>query len=123
MTERRPVIIVHLGMHKTGTTSIQHFLARHRRRLREAGILYPRAGTHGEQHAALPASVLPTHPILPPALLDSDPALVIAAVDEEIRDAGVAVLSREVFWELLTFVAVLGVAYVYIWRKGALDWK
>ena len=24
--------------------------------------------------------------------------------------------------ELLGFVAVLGVAYVYIWRKGALDW-
>lgn len=24
--------------------------------------------------------------------------------------------------ELLGFVAVLGVAFVYIWRKGALDW-
>jgi NADH-quinone oxidoreductase subunit A len=24
--------------------------------------------------------------------------------------------------ELLGFVAVLGVAYVYIWRKGALEW-
>jgi NADH-quinone oxidoreductase subunit A len=24
--------------------------------------------------------------------------------------------------ELLAFVAVLGVAYVYIWRKGALNW-
>jgi NADH-quinone oxidoreductase subunit A len=26
-------------------------------------------------------------------------------------------------WELLTFVAILGVGYVYIWRKGALEWK
>jgi NADH-quinone oxidoreductase subunit A len=25
--------------------------------------------------------------------------------------------------ELLVFVAILGVAYVYIWRKGALEWK
>ena len=25
--------------------------------------------------------------------------------------------------ELLTFVAILGVAYVYIWRKGALEWR
>ena len=26
------------------------------------------------------------------------------------------------FWELVTFVLVLGVAYVYVWRKGALNW-
>ena len=26
-------------------------------------------------------------------------------------------------WELVVFVAVLAVAYVYIWRKGALEWK
>ncbi len=25
-------------------------------------------------------------------------------------------------WEFLVFIAVLGVAYVYIWRKGALEW-
>jgi len=25
--------------------------------------------------------------------------------------------------EFLTFVAILGVAYVYIWRKGALEWR
>ncbi len=24
--------------------------------------------------------------------------------------------------EFMTFVAILGVAYVYIWRKGALEW-
>ena len=27
------------------------------------------------------------------------------------------------FFELLVFVAVLVVAYVYIWRKGALEWQ
>ena len=27
------------------------------------------------------------------------------------------------FFELLVFVAVLAVAYVYIWRKGALEWR
>ena len=25
--------------------------------------------------------------------------------------------------ELVTFVVLLGVAFVYVWRKGALDWK
>ena len=27
------------------------------------------------------------------------------------------------FVELLVFLVVLGVAYVYIWRKGALEWR
>jgi NADH-quinone oxidoreductase subunit A len=27
------------------------------------------------------------------------------------------------FFELLIFVAILAVAYVYIWRKGALEWR
>ncbi len=26
-------------------------------------------------------------------------------------------------WEFLAFIGILGVAYVYIWRKGALEWK
>jgi NADH-quinone oxidoreductase subunit A len=28
-----------------------------------------------------------------------------------------------VLGELITFVALLGLAFVYVWRKGALDWK
>ena len=27
------------------------------------------------------------------------------------------------FLELAFFIAILGVAYVYIWRKGALEWR
>jgi NADH-quinone oxidoreductase subunit A len=38
-----------------------------------------------------------------------------------------AVILHELAWfgffELLVFVIVLVVAYVYIWRKGALEWK
>jgi len=26
------------------------------------------------------------------------------------------------FWEFLAFVVILAVAYVYVWRKGALEW-
>jgi NADH:ubiquinone oxidoreductase subunit 3 (subunit A) len=25
--------------------------------------------------------------------------------------------------ELLVFIGLLGIGYVYIWRKGALEWK
>ena len=27
------------------------------------------------------------------------------------------------FWELAFFIGILALAYVYIWRKGALDWR
>ena len=27
------------------------------------------------------------------------------------------------FVELLVFIAILALAYVYIWRKGALEWR
>jgi NADH-quinone oxidoreductase subunit A len=38
-----------------------------------------------------------------------------------------AIVLEQLGWfglvEFLVFVAILGVAYVYIWRKGALEWK
>ncbi len=37
-----------------------------------------------------------------------------------------AVLFRQLgwvgFWEMVLFVAVLGIALLYVWRKGALEW-
>lgn len=41
-------ILIHIGTHKTGTTSIQHFLAAHRALLMQCGaIYYPHSGTLG----------------------------------------------------------------------------
>jgi NADH-quinone oxidoreductase subunit A len=38
-----------------------------------------------------------------------------------------AIVLEQLGWfglvEFLVFIAILGVAYVYIWRKGALEWK
>ena len=38
-----------------------------------------------------------------------------------------AVIFRELGWfglaEMTMFVAILGSAYVYVWRKGALEWR
>jgi NADH-quinone oxidoreductase subunit A len=38
-----------------------------------------------------------------------------------------AVILHELAWfgfvEFLFFIVILGLAYVFIWRKGALDWK
>lgn len=41
---------VHIGVGKTGTSTIQHFLAHHRPALMERGFLYPQAGLVGTGH-------------------------------------------------------------------------
>lgn len=37
----RPRLLLHAGLHKTGTTAIQRFASANRRILRERGLLYP----------------------------------------------------------------------------------
>ena len=31
--------------------------------------------------------------------------------------------SAFILWEMLAFVGLLGLGYVYVWRKGGLDWN
>jgi len=35
----------------------------------------------------------------------------------------VAAFGAGIFWTALGFVSILGVAFVYAWRKGVLDWR
>jgi NADH-quinone oxidoreductase subunit A len=35
----------------------------------------------------------------------------------------IAVFGSGIFFTALSFISILGVAFVYAWRKGALDWK
>ncbi len=41
---RKPVLLLHVGMHKTGTTSLQARCQEHSAELRSHGLLYPAAG-------------------------------------------------------------------------------
>jgi len=52
--QRRRTVFLHIGTHKTGTTSIQHFLTQNADELRRARILIPSAGRylHGHHHIA-----------------------------------------------------------------------
>jgi hypothetical protein len=50
-------IYFHIGCEKTGTTSIQHFLAKNRNKLAEQGIAYPLLGHHKFAQLNLPASI------------------------------------------------------------------
>jgi hypothetical protein len=56
----RKRLILHVGQSKTGTSTIQDFLAHNRRRLlRENGVLYPQAGRQGAAHHRIAALFLP----------------------------------------------------------------
>lgn len=48
-------VVVHIGLNKTGTSSLQDFLALNTDALRAEGICYPRAGREGAAHHGLSA--------------------------------------------------------------------
>ena len=49
--DARPVLFIHAGLHKTGTTALQKSLAQNRESLGAHGILYPAAGCPGDAPA------------------------------------------------------------------------
>lgn len=52
-------IILHMGLRKTGTTSLQNALFASRDKLRERGVLYPHGGASRENHRLLTALFKP----------------------------------------------------------------
>lgn len=54
----KPLLQVHIGFPKTGTTYIQNVLKDNRKKLSHHGILYPLAGLHGSGHAGLGANYM-----------------------------------------------------------------
>lgn len=109
MTRR---VLLHVGMHKTGTTGIQQFMALNRAALARHGVLYPTLYGHDSHpelalclpnrreemmlrmRGALPARPGPTWP---------DRETAYARLASEFRDSGseVLVLSSECFMEWL----------------------
>ncbi len=56
-----PRLVLHLGLHKTGSTALQTLMAEHRADLRLAGVLFPRTGYAGPDFAAVRAQGNPGH--------------------------------------------------------------
>lgn len=48
-------LLLHVGLHKTGTTTVQHFLSENQKKLLEYDIFYPDIGKNGHQHSLIPA--------------------------------------------------------------------
>lgn len=94
-------LVLHIGMHKTGTSSVQRYFSRNRAILRRMGVCYPKSiGVSGERqpkHAAIfdaishEADFGVHHPVLGPAaeLLNQ------AAAEIEAAPGRLGVLSAE----------------------------
>lgn len=96
-------LLLHVGLHKTATTSFQGFLHRHDEVLASCGCLYPRtARAPGPQHALLPGCYFPNHPFLPKDRSLSVDHYLNQLVEELDRAPyWLCVISSEVFTELL----------------------
>lgn len=96
-------LLLHVGLHKTATTSFQGFLRRHDEVLASCGCLYPRsARAPGPQHALLPGCLFPNHPFLPRDRSLSVDHYINQLVEELDRAPyWLCVISSEVFTELL----------------------
>src|SRR5918997_3927143 len=88
MVER---VVLHLGLHKTGTTSIQAALVDAFEDLIERGVLYPRAGRSGPGHALLPEEIeytdgpvteVPTHVAILEEVRRSRPNTVLISAED-----------------------------------------
>jgi len=51
-------IVIHMGLHKTGSTSFQNFLSLNKLVLMDAGILYPNIDNNEESHWIIPNQII-----------------------------------------------------------------
>ena len=93
---RENEVLLHIGVHKTGTTAIQGALAQARSELAAQGVLYP---------GKLPSQFRAAMSIVNPAEEDSDDAVAIpqqrwnTLVKQVAKADGTVVISSEVFCE------------------------
>lgn len=89
--------ILHVGTHKTGTTSIQSFLSSSAQTLEEQGIYYPRRGKHdlGE------GTQTPGQQRVPWGLIEGDDSALVEVLDECGRSNAQCVLISSEELELL----------------------
>jgi hypothetical protein len=82
--------IIHIGTHKTGTTSQQYFLMQHAQELLAQGLFFPTTGWYG---------VVPGHHGVAWELLWQDGGPILPQLLDEIRSSGApaAILSAEDF--------------------------
>lgn len=95
-------ILIHVGLHKTGTTSAQEQLHQSRECLLNAGVLYPTTGLYGCQHALLPGCLIPKHFFLDRVERSLNAEYYISELQKEVKESSpqLVILSSEVFSEI-----------------------
>ena len=95
--------VIHVGLHKTATTSFQHFLFNEERFLSKLGIIYPNSviDVHSKQHLLIPGCFFEKHPSLKNNR-DRNLKNYIEKLNSEIKNSEMelCLLSSEVFNEL-----------------------
>src|SRR6266511_2222550 len=90
-------ILIHIGAHKTGTSSIQFFMYHNYERLLDLGILYPRSGIWRFGHHALALSCRPNQQRKERTGLGRDGELEMIMREIESSPVDRCVLSSEAF--------------------------
>ena len=95
--------VIHVGLHKTATTSFQHFLFNEEKFLSNLGIIYPNSviDIQSKQHLLIPGCFFKEHPALKDNR-DRNLNNYIEKLHKEIKDSKMllCILSSEVFNEL-----------------------
>lgn len=95
-------LLLHVGLHKTGTTTAQACLSASSQALKGHGILYPSTGLWGDQHALIPCCLIVDHPILDRLNCGNSLEEVLDALQAELDEfrPSLVVISSEVFTEV-----------------------
>jgi len=95
-------LLIHVGLHKTGTTALQGGLSANYSCLLKNNILYPRTGLYFSQHALIPGTLLPVHPYLDSVSRSRDPDHYLDLLEQEVtqHQPSLTVISSEVFTEI-----------------------
>lgn len=95
-------LLIHVGLHKTGTTTLQEALDLNYSSLLGSGVLYPRTGLFISQHALIPGALFPAHHALDSVTRSLDPKYYLDLLEQEVNQLqpSLTILSSEVFTEI-----------------------
>jgi hypothetical protein len=95
-------LLLHVGLHKTATTSVQACLKASAEVLRDHGILYPSTGLWDAQHALIPCCLLAEHAVLDSSVCASSLDDYLGSLQLEYDEfcPSLVVISSEVFTEI-----------------------